>query len=150
MQTQTFGASAGFDLANGGTDRNVVLAEEICALEKQRLRVTNEPSIVRLRVLFDALVRERRELQSVIGASLRASAATVPWPVWQTIMATVFLLAGFGFTRMSFEPFDLDPAWLWLCSIGIACLCAYATAEFLEKTDLKVIVLEASPSHSLF
>ncbi len=45
---------------------------------------------------------------------------------------------------MSFEPFDLDPELLWLCSVGIACLCAYATAGFLEKTDLKVIVLGLS------
>ena len=141
MQAQTFDPRAGYHLANGGTDRNVVLAEEICALEKQRLRVINEPAMVRLRLLLDALVRERRELQAMLGAALKASAATAPWPVWQTIMAIVFLLAGFGFTRMSFEPFDLASEWLWLCSIGIACLCAYATAELLEKTDLTVIVL---------
>jgi hypothetical protein len=141
MQAQTFDSRAGYHLANGGTDRNVILAEEICALEKQRRRVINEPASVRLRVLLEALMRERQELQATVGAALRVSSATAPWPMWQTIMAVAFLLAGFGFTRMSFEPFDLDPEWLWLCSIGIACLCAYATAQFLEKTDLQVIVL---------
>ncbi len=144
MQTQTFDASAGFHLANGGTDRNVVLAEEICALEKQRIRVSNEPEMIRLQGILGVLDRERRELQAILGAALKSIAAQMPWPIWQTVMAIVFVLAGFGFTRMSFEPFDLDPEVLWLCSIGIACLCAYATAEFLEKTDLKVIVLGLS------
>jgi hypothetical protein len=144
VQTQTFDASAGFHLANGGTDRNVILAEEICTLEKQRIRATNEPAVVRLRVLLDALLRERRALQAMLGEAMRASIAQAPWPVWQTIMAVIFVLAGFGFTRMSFEPFDLDPELLWLCSIGISFLLAYATADFLEKTDLKVIVLGLS------
>jgi hypothetical protein len=45
---------------------------------------------------------------------------------------------------MSFEPFDLDPVLLWLCSVGIACLCAYATAEFLARTEFKVVVLVLS------
>lgn len=144
MQTQTFDASAGFHLANSGTDRNVVLAEEICALEKQRIRVNNEPEMTRLEAVLEVLVRERQELQAVISAAQKAAVGQVPWPIWQTIMAIIFLLAGFGFTRMSFEPFDLDPELLWLCSIGIACLCAYATAALLEKTDLKVIVLGLS------
>jgi hypothetical protein len=144
LQTRTFDASAGFHLANGGTDRNVILAEEICALEKQRLRVNNEPEMTRLESVVEVLVRERRELQAVLSAALKVAGAQVPWPIWQTVMAVVFVLAGFGFTRMSFEPFDLDPELLWLCSIGIACLCAYATAEFLDKTGHKVIVLGLS------
>ena len=59
-------------------------------------------------------------------------------------MAVIFCLAGFGFTLMSFEPFGLDPEILWLCSIGTACLCAYATAQFLDKTELEAIVLGLS------
>ena len=144
MQTQTFDASAGFHLANGGTDRNVILAEEICALEKQRLRVNNEPEMTRLKSVLEVLKRERHDLLDFLSAALRASIAQAAWPVWQTIMAVVFVLAGFGFTRMSFEPFDLDPELLWLCSVGIACLCAYATAEFLKRTDLKIVVLGLS------
>ena len=45
---------------------------------------------------------------------------------------------------MSFEPFDLNPELLWLCSVGIACLCACSTAQILEKTDLKALVLGLS------
>ena len=145
MQTQTFDASAGFHLANGGTDRNVILAEEICALEQQRIRVNNEPEMTRLRGALAVLERKRHELRGRRRAALqRSRRERAAWPVWQTIMGVVFILAGFGFTRMSFEPFDVDPEWLWLCSIGIACLLAYAAAEFLEKTDLKVIVLGLS------
>ena len=144
MSTQPFRASAGFHLANGGTDRTVVISEEICSLEKDRIRVNNQPAMARLQHVLDALVRERGELLAVLAATLKAAVAQAPWPVWQTIMAIVFLLAGFGFTRMSFEPFDLDPSFLWLCSIGIATLCASATAEFLEKTHLRAIVLGLS------
>jgi hypothetical protein len=144
VQTQTFDASAGFHLANGGTDRNVILAEEICALEKQRLRVNNEPEVTRLQRVLEVLERERRELLGILSAALRGSVAQAAWPVGQTIMAVIFVLAGFGFTRMSFEPFDLNPELLWLCSVGIACLCAYATAEFLKRSDLKIVVLGLS------
>ncbi len=144
METRTFDASAGFHLANGGTDRNVILAEEICALEKQRIRVVKEPEVTRLRCFLEVLERERRDLQAVLDAAKKTIVPHVAWPVWQTIMAIVFLLAGLGFTLMSFEPFDLAPEVLWLCSIGIACLCAYATAEFLQRADLKPVVLGLS------
>jgi hypothetical protein len=33
---------------------------------------------------------------------------------------------------------------IWICSLGIACVCGYATSEFLAKTDLKAIVLGIS------
>lgn len=141
METQPFDARAGFHLANGGTDRNVTLAEEICALERQRIRVKNEPEITRLQRGLEVLFRERGELLAFLGAALKAAASQVPWPVWQTVMAVIFITAGFGFTRMSFEPFDLDRGLLWMCSIGIACVCAYATSEFLQKTELKVVVV---------
>src|SRR5579859_3485185 len=113
MQTRTFDASAGFHLANAGIGQNVVLAEEICALEKQRIRVNNEPEITRLEGVLDGLVREHRNLHAVVGAALKAAAALAPWPIWQAIMAVIFVSAGFGFTRMSFEPFDLSPELLW-------------------------------------
>jgi hypothetical protein len=97
-----------------------------------------------LRYALAVLERERRELVAFLGAGVKATAPQMPWPVWQSIMAVIFLSAGFGFTLMSFEPFGLDPEILWLCSIGTACLCAYATAQFLDKTDLKIVVLGLS------
>jgi hypothetical protein len=45
---------------------------------------------------------------------------------------------------VSFEPFDLDPALLWLCSVGIARLCAYATAA-APKMRLFLTLLSVSP-----
>ena len=144
METQTFDARAGFHLANGGTDRNVILAEEICALERQRIRVKNESEVTRLQRGLEVLFCERGELVAFLGAAVKVAVSQVRWPVWQTVMAVIFIAAGFGFTRMSFEPFDLDPGLLWLCSIGIACVCAYATSEFLQKTELKVVVVGLS------
>jgi hypothetical protein len=144
MDNETFNATAGFHLATAGTDRNVFLAEQIGALEKNRIRVANQTEITRLANVLGTLQNERRELQAVVGAALRISGAQGPWPFWQTIMAVLFVIAGFAFTRMSFEPFDFNPELMWICSLGIACLCAYGTAEFLEKTDLKAIVLGIS------
>ena len=141
---QKFDASAGFHLANAGTDRNVVLAKQICALEKDRLRVANEPESTQLQRVLETLVRERQQLQLMIGATLKVCAAPAAWPIWQTIMTVIFVSAGFAFTRMSFEPFDFNPELLWPCCIGLAFLCAYGTAEFLEKTNLKSIVLGLS------
>ncbi len=70
MQEQTFNASAGFHLANAGTDRNVELAEQICALEKDRIRMRNEPERIRLQWVLATLSQERQQLQAIIGAAL--------------------------------------------------------------------------------
>ena len=144
QETRRFDAAAGFHLTNAGIDRNVALAEQICALEKERIRVANESDIILLQSKIEPLVRARRELQTTLAQAFKATTAHLAWPIWQTIMLVIFLAAGFAFTRMSFEPFDLDPELLWICSAGISCLCAYGTAEFLEKTDLKVILLALS------
>lgn len=45
---QSFDASAGFHLSKAGTDRNVVLAEQICTFEKERIRARNQPEIAKL------------------------------------------------------------------------------------------------------
>jgi hypothetical protein len=142
--TKVFNASAGFHLANTGTDRNVVLAERICALEKDRIRVANKPESTRLQSVLETLGRERQQLQLILGATLKAGVSLIAWPIWQTMMTFVFVSAGFAFTRMSFEPFDFNPELLWPCCIGLAFLCAYGTAEFLEKTNLKIVVLGLS------
>jgi len=144
MGNDTFNATAGFHLTTAATDRDVLLAEQIGGLEANRIRVVNEPEIVRLEGVLGALENERRQLRAVLGAALRTSGTHGPWPLWQTIMAVLFVAAGFALTRMSLEPFDFNPELMWICSLGIACLCAYGTAEFLEKTDLKVIVLGIS------
>jgi hypothetical protein len=68
MNDQEFKASAGYYLANGGIDHNVASAEQICAHEKTRLRVINEPEIARLGCYRETLLRERRELQAIPGA----------------------------------------------------------------------------------
>ena len=144
MDNETFNATAGFHLATAGTDRNVLLAEQIGGLEKNRIRVANEPEIVRLANMLGTLESERRQLQAALGATLKTSGVHGPWPMWQTIMAVLFVAAGFALTRMSLEPFDFNPELIWICSLGIACVCAYATSEFLAKTDLKAIVLGIS------
>lgn len=141
MGNETFNAGAGFHLATAGTDRNVQFAEHVGALEKQRIRVANEPEISRLQLMLVVFEAERRQLQEFLKVAAKVAAVQAPYPFWQTIMAVVFVLAGFAFTRMSFEPFDFNPMLTWVCSVGIACLCAYATAEFLEKTNLSAIVL---------
>jgi hypothetical protein len=131
-------------LANLGTDRNVVLAERICALEKARIRMHNSPELTRLQSVLEALRRERQQLQLMLNATMRAGMSWVAWPVWQTLMTVVFVTAGFAFSRMSFEPFDFNPELLWPCCIGLAFLCAYGTSQFLEKTNLKIIVVSLS------
>jgi hypothetical protein len=141
---EEFNASAGFHLTNTGIDRNVVLAERICALEKDRIRVANQPQSARLQRTLETLGRERNQLQLILGSAVKAGVTSVAWPIWQTIMTVVFVCAGFAFTRLSFEPFDFNPELLWPCCIGLAFLCAYGTAQFLEKTDLKIIVLGLS------
>ena len=144
MSSQTFDANAGFHIANAGIDRNVVLSEEICAQEKERIRVTNAAEMTLLQRKREVLVRERSELQAALATAPKVPPIDSAWPIWQTVMALVFVLAGLGFTRMSFEPFGLDPEFLWLSSIGVACLCAYATAELLERTGLNALVLAIS------
>jgi hypothetical protein len=141
---QTFNADAGFHLANVGTDRNVVLAERICASECNRIRLRNAPEIARLNRVADTLTQERRQLQLILGAALRTGLAPAAWPIWHLAMTIVFVSAGFAFARMSFEPFDFSPELMWPCCIALGFLCAYGTSEFLEKMDLKVVVLGVS------
>ena len=130
--SQPFDAKAGFHLATAGTDRNVVLAERICALEKDRIRSANEPEIIRLQRVREALVRERQQLDLITAAA--PATVQTGWPIWHTVMTIVFGSAGFAFTRMSFEPFDFNPELLWPYCIGLAFLCAYGTSELLERT----------------
>jgi hypothetical protein len=144
MSSQTFNASAGFHVANAGIDRTVSSSEEICGEEKGRIRTANAPTVTLLQCRRGVLLRERLYLQAALDAAPHVAAQPAAWPVWQTIMAMVFVLAGLGFTRMSFEPFGLNPELLWLSSVGIACLCSYATAELLERTGLQVLVLAIS------
>ena len=144
MENETFNATAGFFLATAGTDRTVLLTEQIGGLEKNRRRIANEPEIVRLANTLATMESDRRQLQAMLGATLKTSGVQGQWPIWQTIMAVLFLSAGFALTRMSLEPFDFNPELIWICSLGIACVCAYATSEFLAKTDLKAIVLGIS------
>jgi hypothetical protein len=89
-------------------------------------------------------LREQRDLHAALDAAPHVATPHAAWPIWQTIMAMVFVLAGLGFTRMSFEPFGLDPELLRLSSVGIACLCSYATAELLGRNGLQVLVLAIS------
>lgn len=140
MNQQTFDATAGFHLATAGTDRSVVLAEEIGELERSRIRVANEPEIIRLENVLAVLQAERRHLQAVLGVALRTVGVQGPWPIWQTMIALVFVTAGFTLTWMSLEAFGFNPVLVLLSSAGIACLCAYGTAALLEKTDLEPIV----------
>ena len=141
---QNFNASAGFHLANAGTDRNVALAERICTFEKDRIRVANAPESTRLQRVLESLIRERQQLQLILSRTLKTGSASAAWPIWQSLMATVFVCAGFAFARMSFEPFDFNPELLWPCCIGLAFLCAYGTSEFLERTNLKIIAFGLS------
>jgi hypothetical protein len=141
---KTFDATAGFHLANAGTDRSVGLAKHVCALEQERIRTANEPEIRRLQRVGETFERERQQLQLILAIGSKVAATQLVWPVWQTAMAIVFVSAGFALTRMSFEPFDFSPELLWPCCIGLAFLCAYGTAEFLEKTNRKIIVLGLS------
>ena len=144
MSSQTFNASTGFQVANAGIDGHVAVSEEICAQEKDRIRVANAAEIAFLDRARGVLLAERSELREALGTEQRVPVPYASWPIWQTIMAMVFVLAGLGFTRMSFEPFGLDPAMLWLSSVGIACLCSYATAELLDRTGLNALVLAIS------
>lgn len=140
-----FDPSAGFHLAKAGMDRNIRLSDEVCIQEKNRIRANNAGWTALLERQREVLLRERSELLAAgVIMPWKISASQCGWPIWQIVMAVVFISAGFGFTRMSFEPFDLSPKSLLLCSVGIACLCAYATSEFLEKTHHKKIVVGLS------
>ena len=109
MSSQTFNASTGFQIANAGIDGHVAMSEEICAQEKERIRVANGAEITFLGRIRDVLLAERSELRDALSTEQRVPVPYSSWPIWQTIMAVVFVLAGLGFTRMSFEPFGLDP-----------------------------------------
>jgi hypothetical protein len=136
---QTFNATAGFHLANAGTDRNVVIAEQICALETDRIRLQNEPEIVRLQAVRGGFIREY-QLLLLLLSNVKAGITNVAWPVWHIAMTVIFVSCAFSLSRLSFEPFDFNEEVTWLCCIGLAFYAAYATSQFLEKTDLTVVV----------
>lgn len=144
MNRQMFDPSAAFHIANAGITRNVALAGEICAQEKERIRLTNEIERVPLLRRREVLLRERSELQSALALTPRIAAQPHTWPVWYAIMAAIFTLGGLGFTRLCFDSFGFESSVRWLLSVSAACLFAFATAYLLERTDVKPLFLGIS------
>ncbi len=134
-----FDTSNAFQLANSGINQNIAWAERICAEEQRRIELANQPEVNRLRARFTILVREQSDRHAIQRATPACNMSRPSLPVFSAATVLLFAIAGLALAHLALQPYGFG--WqIWPCSIALALLCAFATAELLNRFDYNVVV----------
>ena len=124
----------GHEIGTGAAVRTEEHATEYCARERQRIELTNQPTILALRGKIGVLKDTADDIESRIPqaappgeARSRTRKALFYWS-----LAALLCIAGFVFAVIAFEPFRLG--WkAWLYCVGIAVVTPFLVDQVLDS-----------------
>jgi hypothetical protein len=141
MDDRNYLQDLGHELGQDGIDRLVEQVEAVCVHERQKIELTNEPEIVRLRMEFASWCEEEKrisdELRLAPPPGDRRSRRIEAW--MSGGFAILLTLAGFFFSLLALEPFRLGWERYLICA-GIAVLCPYGIQRCLKEWDCRNLI----------
>jgi hypothetical protein len=125
--------ATGEQLGSEGVEQLFERAKVVCALQKTKIELTNQPAIVVKKAEYAVLVEEGRELQERLyhiqppqGVSARIRKIVVCW-----VVASVLVVGGFVLSLLTLEPYRLGLKGVFYC-VGIALVAPFLLERVLE------------------
>jgi hypothetical protein len=145
MEYQDAAGITGEQFGADGVDQLVECAGAVCAWERTRIELANEPSLVAKKAEYTAVLEEERDLKARLarisplpdGRSRRRKIAMC----W--IVSSVLVVAGFVLSLLTLEPYRLGMKAVFYC-LGIAVVVPFLaekTLELFANETLKKVML---------